>query len=141
MAAQISIQYITSAGVTTTVSYYLFADANVRSFIEFAPSGPVYENKRFTIPGVDGNLLIRSGFRGAQYALTVRYKDTPANVDSYWKSDREAFARYNCRITDGVTTWARCTLRPDSGKRITPERYGGSNVMFFDVRYVFDQEE
>ena len=129
------MSYVTAN--STTTNFYAFSDANARSFIDCSPQGNVQDIKRFSIPGVDGNLLIRGGFRGAQIALTVRYKGTRTNAIGYYKTDRELFAKYNCIVNDGTQTWSRCTLRADGAQRITPEHSG----CFFDVRYIFDVEE
>lgn len=125
-----------------SVGYYPFADGNIRNFLDFIPSGNVQDNRRFSIPGVNGNFLIRAGFRGLALTLKVRYKGLLADCNAAWKSDRENFARYSTAIDDDQTFYSRCTLRPDSGQRTTGEQASGnSGLAFFDVRYVFDIEE
>lgn len=143
MAALAGVQYIDSSGVTQTVNYYAFSDTDTRYFIDTIPSGNIQDNKRFSIPGINGNFVIRSGFRGLQVQLIVRYKGTLQVTNSAWQSDREAFAQYSCSVTDGNKfLYSRCTLRPDSGQRITEEMATGqSGNIWFDVRYVFDVEE
>jgi len=112
--------------------------ASERFFLDFIPSGDVYDNRRYNIPGVDGNFLIRAGFRGRTVAVTVRYQATLLTTcTANWKADREAFARYSCAVDDGQTYYTRCTLRPDSGQRASGEKNGA----LFDVRYVWDVEE
>jgi hypothetical protein len=141
MAVKASVQYTSDLGLQT-VSFYDFSDNNTRSFIDYIPFGNVEDNKRFHAPGWNGSALIRGGFIGAQLVLEVRYKDDLTSANSTWRSDREAFAKYSCKITDGDSLYKRCTLRPGSGERTTSEKASGvSGKGFFNVRYVFDIEE
>ena len=129
-------------GSAQSVSFDSFDTGSTRNFIDFIPSGNVQDNKRFSMPGVDGNFLIRGGFRGLSVAVVVRYKGALANCTAAWKADREAFAAYSCAVNDGQTYYTRCTLRSDSGQRISGEKASGSSGnAFFDVRWVFDVEE
>ena len=129
-------------GSAQQVQFVPFASDTIRSFLDLIPSGNVQDNKRFSIPGVDGNFLMRGGFRGHSLDLRVRYKGALSACASAWQSDRQAFAKYSCTVDDGSSTFTRCTLRSDSGQRTTPERASGaSGDAFFDVRYVFDVEE
>jgi hypothetical protein len=143
MAIKASVQYVDSDDDTQTVNYYDFSDDNVRNFIDSVPSGNVQDIKRRSISGVEGNFLIRGGFRGLQVELIVRYKGTLQECNDAWKADREAFAKYNCRLGDAIKfDYTRCTLRSDSAKRITEEKASGATGdIWFDVRYVFDVEE
>ena len=137
-------------GSAQEVTFDSFEDGSTRNFIDFVPSGNVQDNKRFSMPGVDGNFLIRGGFRGLSVAVLVRYKDTLANCTAKWKADREAFAKYSCAVDDGQTYYTRCTLRSDSAQRTTGEKASGNvgygdlsdeHHAFFDVRYVWDVDE
>ena len=129
-------------GAAQSVTFDSFEDGSTRNFIDFIPSGNVQDIKRFNSPGVDGNYVIRGGFRGNTVAVVVRYKNTLANCTAAWKADREAFAKYSCAVDDGQTYYTRCTLRGDSAQRISGEKASGSSgKAFFDVRFVFDVEE
>ncbi len=129
-------------GSAQSVSFDSFDTGSTRNFIDFVPSGNIQDNKRFSMPGLDGNFLIRGGFRGLSVAVMVRYKGTLSACTAAWKADREAFAKYSCAVNDGQTYYTRCTLRSDSAQRTTGEKASGSSGnAFFDVRFVWDVEE
>jgi len=143
MGIAFAIQYTDDSDAVNTVNFYDFADGNGRSFVDSIPSGNIQDNKRFSIPGVDGNFLIRSGFRGLQVSLKVRYRGSLSDASAAWESDREAFAKYNCALGDAVKfTYNRTTLRSNASSRITEElASGASGLVWFDVLYIFDVEE
>jgi hypothetical protein len=143
MAIQYRVQYSDSDDATQTINFYDPNDGQGRIYLDSKGSGNVQDNKRFSIPGVDGNFLIRSGFRGLQSELKVRYRGALTDAVAAWKSDREAMAKYSCSIGGpSVFDYTRCTLRSDSAQRITEEMASGATgLVWFDVRYVFDVEE
>ena len=142
MARIATIAWTDSAGASQNVAFSSFADGDIRNFVDFIPSGNIQDIRRFNTPGVDGNFLIRAGFRGAQLEVNVRYKDTLANCTAAWKADREAFAKYSTAINDGQSYFTRCTLRNNSATRSSGEKASGSSgKAFFDVQYIFDIEE
>jgi hypothetical protein len=143
MSVVAAVEYTDSEDVTVTRNYYEPSDNDVRTFIDSIPSGNVQDIKRRSISGVQGNFIIRGGFRGLQVQLIVRYKGTLAAANAAWKEDREGFAKYNCRIGDASKfDYTRATLRSDSAQRITEEKASGATGnVWFDVRYVFDIEE
>ena len=143
MSEQFVVTYTDSDDAVQVVNFYEPSDGQGRIFLDSIPGGNVQDNKRFSIAGVDGNFLIRSGFRGLQVQLVVRYRGTLSDASAAWKSDREAFAKYSCALGDAVKfDYTRTTLRSDSASRVTEEMASGaSGLVWFDVRYVFDVEE
>ncbi len=136
MASMLTIDY------GTAVDFYAYSDNNSRNFIDFIPSGQMQDNKRFSIPGVDGNFLTRGGYRGSQIVCIVRYKGALATIEQQWADDRDNFATNPCSITDGVLTFPRCTLNDSAAERITPDMASGqSGNIWYNVRYSFLNEE
>jgi hypothetical protein len=126
----------------TPVNFYAFSDGNSRNFIDFIPTGRAQDNKRYNVPGVDGNFLIRAGYRGEQVVCVVRYKGAPATIEAQWKADRDNFAVNPCSLTDNVILFPRCTLNDGSGERITGDMASGqSGNIWYNVRYSFTSEE
>ena len=143
MGVLLAIQYTNSTPATVTTNFYAFSDGNVRTLIDSIGSGATYDIKRRSISGVDGNFIIRGGYRGEPVVATVRYKGTLSAANAAWKTDRDAFGKYNCAIGDAVRfDYTRCTLQNGSGQRLTEEMASGaSGNIWFDVRYVFQIEE
>ena len=136
MASMLTIDY------GTAVDFYAFSDANSRNFIDFIPSGQQQDNKRYNMPGVDGNFLIRGGYRGSTIVCIVRYKGALATIENQWNADRNNFATNPCSITDGVVTFPRCTLNDSAAERITGDMASGqSGNIWYNVRYSFTSEE
>jgi len=129
---------VLSNGVVT--NFVSFDAAGPRYFIDFIDSGKIYDNKRKRAPGWNGNALTRGGFVGQSIVLNVRYQAILTAATAAWKEDADRWAANNAAITDGVSTWSRCTMR--SSERTSDEMgRGASTDKFFSVRYVFDVEE
>lgn len=132
--------FISILSNSVTTDFKSFDEVGPRYFLDFIDSGPVYDIKRRRAPGWNGNALIRGGFTGQQLVLNVRYQDTLANATAAWKEDKDRWANSNAAISDGVTTWNRCTMQ--SSERTSDElAQGATGIKFFSVRYVFTAEE
>ena len=136
MAIMLTIDY------GTPVNFYHYSDDNSRNFIDFIPFGQRQDIKRYNIPGVDGNWVIRGGYRGSDLICIVRYKGTPSEIEQQWNADRNNFAVNPCSITDTILTYNRCTLKDSSARRITGDMASGqSGKIWYNVIYEFDVEE
>ena len=134
---------VTANGVTT--AFPSVQAQGVRQALDFDAGSPEYRNDTFEIPGVDGVFVTRHGQRAGRLSLTVRYYGPIATAAAAWETDRNTFAKYNCIITNDITspseTYSRCTLQPNGANRIAPEKGDIDGNIIFDCKFDFRIDE
>lgn len=103
-------------------------------------AAPIVNIKRFHVPGVDGNYVIRGGLAGGNIMCAMRYIGVKATALANYRTDREFFAAgSNTIIDDEGRTYSLCNLL---GMAIETEPQGllvvgQSNPIWFDVTAAF----
>jgi len=124
-----------------SVNYLENALGVARVALDINSEAPVYDNKRFHVPNVDGNFIIRNGRTGQKIIAIVRYQGTLAQVRQYFKADRDAFATASVTIVDDSNeSYTYCNLV--SAKQLSIVKATGrvSGQVFLDVSYVFTRD-
>jgi len=98
---------------------------------------PVYDIKRFHVPGVDGNFIIRAGISGGNIICMMRYVNLLAMALNDYQADRELFAKQaNDIIDDAGQLHPSCNLVGMS-RETDPQVIDATANIWFDVTAVF----
>ena len=118
-------------------SYTALNSSTGRKAVFIRVAAPVYDIKRFHIPGVDGNLIIRGGISGGNIICMMRYVDALATALLNYRTDRELFAKQeNTIVDDEGRTNNRCNLIAMS-RETEPDVIDATSNIWFDVTAVF----
>lgn len=114
-----------------------------RQALDFDPGCDVHDVKRFHVPGVTGNYIVRCAKQGRTLILRARYMDTSENnVANLMESDGTAFAAAAYNIAWHGETFNGCNLI--SMRAIGPMRgtsRGSSPTVFQDAELTFTQDQ
>jgi len=100
-------------------------------------SAPVYDIKRFHVPGIDGNYIVRGGISGGNILCIVRYVDALATALANLRTDRELFAsQSNTIIDDEGRAHTLCNLTGMT-RETEPEPIDATANIWFDATAVF----
>lgn len=129
MGLTVSVGTVNFASLTSSTGQYC---------MDYNQSPINRELKRFHVPGVLGNYIVRDTQSGGKINIRVRYVNTTvANILGAYKSNRDYFLAYELSITDPAgTSITRCNLDPNNSGPSSEIRPTGSGV-FFDVTYQF----
>ena len=103
-------------------------------------AAPLENLKRFHVPGVDGNYVVRGGQAGGNIMCAIRYINAKVTALANYRTDRETFARQsNTIIDDEGRTYTFCNL---IGMAIETEPNvlgieGVADAVWFDVTAAF----
>lgn len=126
--------------ITFTIGGTTYAALNRtvgRKAVFIRVAAPVHDIKRFHVPGVDGNLIIRGGISGGNIICMMRYVNTLATALANYRTDRELFAgQENTIVDDGGRTHNRCNLIAMS-RETEPDVLDATSNIWFDVTAVF----
>lgn len=126
-------------GATTFAAVVIGAG---RYALDFDPGGAVHDIKRFHVPGVAGNYIVRCNRTGRTLTLRARYQDsTEANVANMIEADGLAFAAAAYSIAWHGETFNGCNLV--SMRSLGPMRGTSRSTgsCFQDMELTFTQDQ
>jgi len=104
-------------------------------------NGAVYDKRRFHVPGVDGNYIVRCGRKSQLLVYRLRYFGSVANVADYMATDYNKWATESITIEDsGGNSHNGCNLTDDGFKVIGEMRPAGratATNVYVDVEATF----
>lgn len=102
-----------------------------------------YDIKRYHVPGVDGNYVVRCGAKGGIITASVRYVGIIGAVLGYYTTDLAAIANKACTIVDDAgNSYTRCELVPNGANRTSkPKATGRSSLVYFDAQFTFMRDD
>lgn len=126
---------VVSIGETT---FGALDSANGKYCMDYSQTPPSRTLRRFHVPGVAGNYIVRDVQSGGKITVRVRYVySTISDLISEYNTDRDIFLASEMVITDpSSATFDRCNLDADNSGPASEIRPTGSGV-FFDVNYQF----
>jgi hypothetical protein len=129
MGLTYTIAYYDDSEVLQTLTYASLSLTYGRKAIDFTPDSPEQDIKRFRVPGIDGNYLMRNGRSGGLLTFAMLYigdrkNSSAANVDDLLIADMAALADRACTITLGTNTFTNCNLI----RMRKSEKYKGTGV-------------
>jgi len=101
----------------------------------------VDDNRRFHVPGVNGNYIIRAGRVNQKVMASVRYQGPKTSVYDHMKADGDAWAVTAVTVTDpDGNAYTGCNL--ESFSRSSDPRGTGRTAghMFFDAIAIFKRD-
>ena len=115
MSLTYTIQYTDDAEAVQTLTYASLNLAFGRYALDITVDSPEQDNKRFRVPGIDGNYLIRGGRSGGLITCEMLYigdrKSASAeNLDDTLLADQAVLADRACTITLGSNAYTNCNL-------------------------------
>ena len=115
MSLTFGIQYTDDSDVVQTNTYAALTLAYGRYALDITFDSPEQDNKRFKVPGIDGNYLIRGGRSGGLVTCEMLYigdrkASSVQNLDDTLLADQEAYADRACSIAIGTHTYTNCNL-------------------------------
>ena len=121
-------------------SYDALARTIGRKALFIRVAAPIENIKRFHVPGVDGNYVVRGGQAGGNIMCAMRYINVKATALLDYRTDRELFAgQSNTIVDDEGRTYSSCNL---IGMAIETEPQGlivvgQASPIWFDVTAAF----
>lgn len=115
MSLTFGIQYTDDADAVQTIVYGSLNLAYGRYAIDITVDSPEHDDKRFRVPGIDGNYLIRGGRSGGLITCEMLYigdrkSASVQNLDDTLLADQEVYADRAVAIALGSNTYTNCNL-------------------------------
>jgi hypothetical protein len=147
------ISFTVATGSPTSVTVIFEQNANTAGpkALDIVVSDPVYDIKRFHVPGANGNCIIRCGQEDRRIVITCRFIGTLANIKEDSEYYKALWAQNSVTITDDAgETFAGMNLVPNSFKQLRRTSCAGPLIVsgvtdeyaaFFECSYEFRQDQ
>jgi hypothetical protein len=135
MSLTYTIDGTTFAGISST--------GEGRYAIEMDAGSNVMDIRRFRVPGVNGQYIIRAGSSGRRIVARMRYiGSTAAAAEALYHTDVDLWTTKQVAIGLLGITYKGCNLMGESVHRLSPIKATGrqANYCYFDVAMTFQQD-
>jgi hypothetical protein len=135
MSLTFEIGGVTFAGISATIAG--------RYALEIDAGAPIMDIRRFRVPGVNGQYIIRAGSTGRRIVARMRYVGATKNdAEASYQSDVDTWSLEQVQIDALGKTYLGCNLLTDSVHRASPVKATGrqDGYVYFDVTMAFQQD-
>lgn len=136
----------TETDATDTFTFGALGMVNVRQALDIDPGFPLQDIRRYHVPGVDGQYLVRLGEVGRTITMRVRYMGVTKDAsEANYNQDLGKLSLAAYTIATMGQTYEGCNLTSSRRSAVIrptgiPVSAESPNTVFFDAEFVFTKD-